>query len=161
MMDNSPQQEEKDNGQEDLSSAKQHKILEHVNSYLERVRELYYHFLSAEQEHSRWLSTILSEDDETAIFLSNHAREALSRIVAVNKASLMITGANSSGKSTLINALVGNLIMPSGAGHVTSRVCKLSHSSWDDACIRFLRLNTENRCLEPHPDLESISLSSL
>ncbi|GAM28275.1 hypothetical protein SAMD00019534_114510 [Acytostelium subglobosum LB1] len=46
-----------------------------------------------------------------------------------NNVKLVLAGPTHSGKSTLINTLLGCQLMPSGGGHTSGRICVLAHST--------------------------------
>ena len=77
-------------------------------------------------------------DDQDVIRDLNKVSDALKDIIPI-----CVFGNYSSGKSTFINALIGNEILPSGGDPVTAKIYKISKSAQPDyARIRFEYLDT-------------------
>ena len=74
--------------------------------------------------------------------ISHGNRAILERVCKTNQVLLPVYGSNSCGKSTLLNALLGARLMPTGSGHVTGRVCMMQHAPLAQARIEFHSLNT-------------------
>lgn len=77
---------------------------------------------------------------------------SVKRMMKLRQAPLMLLGANSAGKSTFVNALLQGSLMPTGGGHVTARICRLSYEPQETAFICTSRLNVAEGRLEEEPN---------
>jgi predicted GTPase len=68
-------------------------------------------------------SDYLDEEDRSE--LSESMKPFINFVENKTKATILCTGSISSGKSTLLNALLGNCILPSGTGETTEVITKL------------------------------------
>jgi len=77
------------------------------------------------------------------------SREMLRRASTSSVVRLAAFGATGAGKSTLINALLQGIVMQTGGGHITARICVLRHSEKQHASIRVCRIVDNENELEP------------
>lgn len=84
--------------------------------------------------------------------LSTNGMDNVRRTMGLRHTPLVMLGANSSGKSTLINALLRARVAPTGSGHVTARICRLSYEPQATAYVCLSRLDPARGCLTEVPN---------
>jgi serine/threonine protein kinase len=129
------------NGHRGLSLATLDELKRELELWRERgksLRILIGEFLSNEQ-HFRY-SLTGSYNDVHINLLPKSVRAMVLQVSAHVESILPFFGPNSSGKSMLLNVLLGGDYMPSGPGHVTGRICVISFSEMADANIALTTL---------------------
>ena len=99
-------------------------------------------------DYGKGLTDQLGEEDSSLSF--PHHR-FLKSVVYSPVVSVAFAGANNSGKSTLINALIGKHLMPTGDGFVTGRICCVRDGPPE---VSIYVLDEERNIIVPDPSQE-------
>jgi energy-coupling factor transporter ATP-binding protein EcfA2 len=93
--------------------------------------------------------------------LGKEARDRIMQAIANPRPVVAFAGANSSGKSSLVNVLLGVELLPAGEGMVTGNACRLRYAPRENAKISFYRLNEATFSLIPDATKPEIPLNDV
>jgi energy-coupling factor transporter ATP-binding protein EcfA2 len=148
----------------DLKSAIQ-EMCDSVREPLDRLYEDFAHlngqYLGSIRDAARRAGISEAQLNYKMELLPKAAREIILQAIANPRPVVAFAGANSSGKSSLINVLLGVQLMPTGDGMVTGNACRLRHSTMENAKISFYRVNDCTFSLERDESLPEISLNGI
>jgi energy-coupling factor transporter ATP-binding protein EcfA2 len=144
------------------------RAIEEMCSVRQPLERLYVYFTALDNQY---LSTIRDAARRAGIpeaelnykmeLLPKASRDRIRQAIANPRPVVAFAGANSSGKSSLINVLLGVQLMPTGEGMVTGNACRLRYSSKEDAKISFYRVNDATLSLVKDESLPEISLNDV
>jgi len=131
-----------------------HKKVTEIHKSFETVRELY----------NQDVNNLSEMDNSNSVLeIAAHDEHLLETIISSPILPIAVAGPNSSGKSTLMNHLLGGHVMPTGAGHVTARICQISYAQQSESKITFSRLkrigNSDSYALVKRKKQSDISLA--
>eukprot|EP00118_Oscarella_pearsei_P028754 m.2846 g.2846 ORF g.2846 m.2846 type:complete len:1048 (+) comp8936_c0_seq2:46-3189(+) len=99
------------------------------------------------------------EINKMSYWLEERAYKYRRQEVHSSKPLLLVAGTTSSGKSTLVNALLGEEILPMGYNATTNAVCRIEHGTKKAADVIFHYSDSkEKQCIERF-DLTKVSLT--